>query len=200
MQKVLLVGAFTAVAGFGIYEARQASEIHSQNSDLRAQLAAAKEAAFTKATVRQQPVATTNLLFSDGASSSPTLLNLTPIGGAKSWSTILPAAGPFAEHASQAVEQMKEQQRKMFMESQGGGSGMVAGAGGSSFSGHSTIGTKSVNGVTTIVFNGREFPVGKTSGTISTKAATIDGKDFAAAFEDDRLVWENVPGAAGRLK
>lgn len=200
MNKILVVVAFTAVAGFGIYEARQAGEAHSQNNDLRAQLAVAKEAASPQSTVRQPPVTAPNPLSSDGDSSSPTLLNLTPTGGAQSLPTILPAVGQYAEHASNALEQMKEQQQKMFMESQAGGGGMIAGTGGYGFPDHSNIGTKSVNGVTIIVFKGREFPVGKTKGRISAKAATIDGKDFAAAFEDDRVVWENIPGAAERLK
>ena len=64
----------------------------------------------------------------------------------------------------------------------------------------STISIKTVNGSTVIVYQGREFSVGPTKGSLSAKSKSIQGEDFAAAFEDDRVIWENVPGAAQKVK
>jgi hypothetical protein len=63
-----------------------------------------------------------------------------------------------------------------------------------------SITLKTVNGSTVIVYQGREFPVGPTKGNLSAKTKSIQGEVFAAAFEGDRVIWENVPGAASRLK
>jgi hypothetical protein len=57
-----------------------------------------------------------------------------------------------------------------------------------------------VNGVTSVIFKGREFVIGRTVGSVSTKAIRVDENDFAAAYDDGRVIWENVPGAAERLK
>ncbi len=64
----------------------------------------------------------------------------------------------------------------------------------------SGISTKTVNGSTVIVYQGREFSVGPTRGSLSVKTKNIQGQDFAAAFEGTRVIWENVPGAAQRVK
>jgi hypothetical protein len=62
------------------------------------------------------------------------------------------------------------------------------------------ISTKTVNGSTVIVYRGQEFPVGPTKGKVSVKRETLEGEDYAAAFDDKRVIWENVPGAAKQLK
>ena len=62
------------------------------------------------------------------------------------------------------------------------------------------FGVKMVNNSTVIMYQGKEISVGPARGTISTKSKTVNGKNYAAAFDDDRVIWENVPGAAGQLK
>jgi hypothetical protein len=56
------------------------------------------------------------------------------------------------------------------------------------------------NGITTIVYNGQQVFMGPTSGKVSAKAASDNGVELAAAFDDARMVWENVPGAGERLR
>jgi hypothetical protein len=62
------------------------------------------------------------------------------------------------------------------------------------------ISLKTVNGSTVVVYQGREFPVGPTTGKLSAKTRSLGGADFAAAFEEERVIWENLPGAAQQLK
>ena len=59
---------------------------------------------------------------------------------------------------------------------------------------------KTVNGRTVIVYQGQEFSVGPTRGKLSAKTKSADGEDYAATFEGDRVIWENVPGAAKQVK
>jgi hypothetical protein len=62
------------------------------------------------------------------------------------------------------------------------------------------ISIKMVNGSTVVVYNGQEMSVGPTRGKITAKSKSLEDKDYAAMFDDDRVVWENVPGAAMHLK
>jgi hypothetical protein len=107
-----------------------------------------------------------------------------------------------AQH-QQMVERMKEEQRK-FMQSQGG---KLAGGGlalpqsqRASQSGDAAISLKTINGSTVVVYQGQEFSVGPTKGKVSAQARNIQGKDYAAAFEGDRVIWENLPGAAKEMR
>ena len=59
---------------------------------------------------------------------------------------------------------------------------------------------KNVDGSTVIVYRGQEFSVGPTKGDLSGKTKRIQGQDYAAVFEGNRVVWENTPGAARRVK
>lgn len=59
---------------------------------------------------------------------------------------------------------------------------------------------KSVNGSTVVVYQGQEFSVGPTKGNVSAKSKNVQGDNFAAAFEGDRVIWENSPGAALKVK
>lgn len=56
------------------------------------------------------------------------------------------------------------------------------------------------NGVTTVVFNGQNVFTGTTTGTVSSKSAAANGIELAAAYDDDRVIWENVPGAGQYLR
>jgi hypothetical protein len=65
---------------------------------------------------------------------------------------------------------------------------------------HSGVSIKTVNGSSVVVYNGQEVFSGPTRGKVSAKSKSVNGKDYAAAFDDDGVVWENVPGAAAQLK
>ena len=67
-------------------------------------------------------------------------------------------------------------------------------------SGQAAISTKTVNGTTVIIYQGQEISVGTSHGPVFAKAKSIDGKNYAAAFSNDRVIWENFPGAAQQLK
>lgn len=57
-----------------------------------------------------------------------------------------------------------------------------------------------VNGSTVIRYGGREFPIGRTRGLVTTRAVSLQGREYAAAFEDGRVIWESTPGAAQHLR
>lgn len=127
------------------------------------------------------------------------------------------------EQHQQTVERMKEEQRK-FMAAHGGtnfhhgastnfsfGSASSHGQSGggvhtysathsSSQSGSSSVSVKTVHGSTVITYQGHDFSVGPTQGPISTKTKSVNGSAYAAVFEGERVIWENVPGAALQLK
>jgi len=56
------------------------------------------------------------------------------------------------------------------------------------------------NGVTTVVYNGQQVFKGNTTGKISSKAVSDNGVELAAAYDDERVIWENVAGAGQQLK
>jgi len=55
---------------------------------------------------------------------------------------------------------------------------------------------KVVDGSSVVVFRGREYSVGPTHERLTGKSWIADGKEYAIAQEGDRVIWENVPGAA----
>lgn len=58
---------------------------------------------------------------------------------------------------------------------------------------------KRVDGSSVVVFRGREYSVGPTHERLTGKSWITDGKEYAIAQEGDRVIWENVPGAARQL-
>jgi len=123
----------------------------------------------------------------------------------------------------ETVERMKEEQRQFMAAhggtnfhhsagtnfSTGGASSHGQSSGGihthteshsSSQSGNTSVSVKTVNGSTVITYQGHEFSVGPTQGQISTKTKSVNGTTFAAVFEGDRVIWENIPGAAQQVK
>jgi hypothetical protein len=58
---------------------------------------------------------------------------------------------------------------------------------------------KVVDGSSVVVFRGREHSVGPTHERLTGKSWITDGKEYAIAQEGDRVIWENVPGAARQL-
>ena len=90
------------------------------------------------------------------------------------------------------------------------GTGVASGGGGAGQSGVSASasassgGTKlewvTVNGGTVIRYGNLEVPVGPTRGRVTTRSILLGGREYAAAFDDDRVIWESSPGAAQRLR
>jgi hypothetical protein len=56
------------------------------------------------------------------------------------------------------------------------------------------------NGDVTVTWKGKVVFTGKATGKVSGKASNENGVELAAAFDDDKVLWENVPGAGAKLK
>lgn len=96
-------------------------------------------------------------------------------------------------------------------QSGGGGRSFGSGQSGGHSGGHSesrtstqgsggSISTKTVNGSTVVTFQGKDISVGPTQGQVSARTTSVNGTIYAAAFDGDRVIWENLPGAAQQLK
>ncbi len=80
-----------------------------------------------------------------------------------------------------------------------GGSGAKSGSSqGASSSGG--LSARTVNGQTTITHNGKEVFSGPTTGMVSTRSMNNNGTELAAAFDGDKVLWENTSGAAEHLR
>ena len=62
------------------------------------------------------------------------------------------------------------------------------------------IEVKTKDGVSTVRFKGKEVWKGKTTEPVSAMSKTVDGKTFGAAFEGEKVLWENVKGAAKEVR
>lgn len=62
------------------------------------------------------------------------------------------------------------------------------------------ISVSTVNGQTTVTWNGKRVWSGETTGQVTGKASAINGKEYGAAFEGTKVLWESEKGAAGKLK
>jgi hypothetical protein len=106
------------------------------------------------------------------------------------------------EQHQQAVSRMQEEQRR-FLQAHGGtqaGGSLGAGGGSAGQSSLAGVTTRTVNGSTVIGYGGQEVSVGPTKGKLSSKIKSSKDGEYAAAFENERVIWENVPGAALQLR
>lgn len=62
------------------------------------------------------------------------------------------------------------------------------------------ISVSTVNGKTTVVYQGREVWTGKTVNKVAGRSKSVDGKTYAAAFDGDKVIWESAPGAGQKVK
>lgn len=69
-----------------------------------------------------------------------------------------------------------------------------------SASASSGISVRTVNGQTTVTYKGEEVFSGQTSGMVKASSSSVNGAEYAAAFDGDKVIWENVAGAAGHIK
>lgn len=56
------------------------------------------------------------------------------------------------------------------------------------------------NGQTTVTYKDRQVFHGRTKGPVTARSANDNGVEYAAALDGDKILWENVPGAAARIK
>ena len=56
------------------------------------------------------------------------------------------------------------------------------------------------NGDVTVTWKGKVVFTGKAAGRVTAKSANENGTEFAAAYDGDKVLWENVPGAGEKLK
>ena len=69
-----------------------------------------------------------------------------------------------------------------------------------SASSSASISVKTVNGQSTVTYNGKDVFTGRTKGKVTAKASSANGTEYAAAFDGKKTIWENVPGAAKHVK
>jgi hypothetical protein len=55
------------------------------------------------------------------------------------------------------------------------------------------------NGQAKVVYQGRQVWAGPVHGTASARSHSVNGKEYAAAFDGEKVLWENVPGAAKQV-
>ena len=62
------------------------------------------------------------------------------------------------------------------------------------------LSVNTVHGQTTVTYQGKQVFSGPTTGKVTARSLTSNGKEFAAVFDGDKVIWENEPGAARHLK
>ncbi len=62
------------------------------------------------------------------------------------------------------------------------------------------ITVSTTNGKTTVSYKGKEVWTGKPSAKISGRTKLVGNQEYAAAFDGDKVIWENVPGAGAKVK
>ena len=62
------------------------------------------------------------------------------------------------------------------------------------------VSISTANGKTTITYKGKDVWTGKAKGRVTGKNKVVDGKEYVAAFDGDKVIWENVPGAGQKVK
>lgn len=174
LQKALLVPAAVALVGTCLHQARQASQLQRRISDLESQLAAKGD----------QPRENHSDPWPIVSSLQPEIggsLGSNPVAIARNASNLA-----YPSSFGQWMTQFGAQQGKR-MESWSRATAR-------------DIGIKAVNGNTIVVYHGQERFVGSTLRAVFAKSANVNGKEYDAAFDDGRIIWENVPGAAEQLK
>lgn len=56
------------------------------------------------------------------------------------------------------------------------------------------------DGKATVTYKGKSVWTGKVKGRVTGLARTVNGTEYAAAFEGNKVLWENVKGAAKQVK
>ena len=56
------------------------------------------------------------------------------------------------------------------------------------------------NGKTTVTYKGKAVWSGKAKGQVTARTKTLDGKEYAVALDGQKVIWENIKGAAKKLQ
>lgn len=62
------------------------------------------------------------------------------------------------------------------------------------------ISVSTQNGVSTITYQGKQVWSGKTTGKVLGRSKMVGDVSYAAAFDGNKVIWENVPGAGAKVK
>ena len=62
------------------------------------------------------------------------------------------------------------------------------------------ISVSTQNGVSTITYQGKQVWSGKTTGQVLGRSKMVGDVSYAAAFDGNKVIWENVPGAGAKVK
>jgi hypothetical protein len=66
--------------------------------------------------------------------------------------------------------------------------------------GGSSLLVTTTNGVTVVRYKGQTVFQGPTQGGVTARSKSVNGEEWAAAFDGDQVLWENIAGAANKLK
>ena len=61
------------------------------------------------------------------------------------------------------------------------------------------VSVSSNNGQVSVSYKGKQVWSGQAKGTPVRRSSNINGEDYAAAFDGDKVLWENVAGAGAKL-
>lgn len=62
------------------------------------------------------------------------------------------------------------------------------------------ISVSTQNGVSTVTCQGKQVWSGKTTGKVLGRSKMVGDVSYAAAFDGNKVIWENVPGAGAKVK
>ncbi len=62
------------------------------------------------------------------------------------------------------------------------------------------VSVSTVKGKTTLTYKGKEVWSGKTTGKVTAKNKVVNGEEYVAAWDGQKVIWENVAGAAKQFK
>jgi hypothetical protein len=101
------------------------------------------------------------------------------------------------------IIELHQQSAKGQAGGKGGAHGSGKSSGTSSSSSTSTAGNvtvRTVNGDSVVVYQGKEIPLGQTKGALVVKSKNLHGVEYSAVLEGDKVIWENIPGAADKVR
>ncbi len=62
------------------------------------------------------------------------------------------------------------------------------------------ISVSTANGKTTVTYRNKEVWSGKTTARVTGRSKVVNGTEYVAAFDGEKVIWENIPGAAKKVK
>ncbi len=62
------------------------------------------------------------------------------------------------------------------------------------------VNVSKADGKTIVTYQGNEVWSGKAKGIVTAKSKVVGGTTYVAAFDGDKVIWENTPGAGKQVK